>query len=86
MTETVFEDGDIADIRMQNKQMSICENISGSVSVDGWMDAHFGPWALTLSKDYSLASCPSTKPFQTELWAELFQQISQSTVANTQPE
>ena len=28
--------------------------------VDGWMDAHFGP----LSKDYSLASNPSTQPFR----------------------
>ena len=27
--------------------------------VHGWMDVHFGPWALTLSKDYSLASYPS---------------------------
>ena len=26
------------------------------------MDVHFGPWALTLSKDCSLASSPSTEP------------------------
>ena len=29
-------------------------------AVDGWMNVHFGSWALTLSKDYSLASYPST--------------------------
>ena len=33
------------------------ENI---VQFYGWMDVHFGPWVLTLSKDYSLASYPST--------------------------
>ena len=32
------------------------------VSMDGWMDVHFGSWALTLSRNYSLASNPSTKP------------------------
>ena len=28
----------------------------------GWIDAHFAPWALTFSKDYSLASYPSMQP------------------------
>ena len=30
-------------------------------SMDGWMDAHFGPWVWPLSGDYSLASNPSTQ-------------------------
>ena len=29
--------------------------------MDGWMDVHFGSWALTLSKECSLASYPSTE-------------------------
>ena len=31
-------------------------------TVDGWMDVHFGSWALTLSMNCSLASNPSTQP------------------------
>ena len=27
--------------------------IGSNLPVDGWMDAHFSPWAWTLSKDYS---------------------------------
>ena len=29
----ITEERDIADIRMQNKQMTICENISGSAGI-----------------------------------------------------
>ena len=29
--------------------------------MDVWMDVHFGSWALTLSKECSLASYPSTE-------------------------
>ena len=54
--------------------------------MDGWMDAHFGPWVLPLSMDYSLASYPSTEPLLAAFRAEWFQQISHTTVANTQPE
>ena len=32
-----------------------------SQNMDGWMDVHFGSWALTLSKECSLASYPSTE-------------------------
>ena len=30
--------------------------------MDGWMDVHIGSWVLTLSKNCSLASYPSTQP------------------------
>ena len=33
----ILKDVDIADIRMQNKQMTICENISGSAGVAHWL-------------------------------------------------
>ena len=33
-------------------------------------NVHFGPWALTLSKDYLLASYPSTEPLGATLRAE----------------
>ena len=29
--------------------------------MDGWMDVHFGSWALTISKDCSVTSYPATK-------------------------
>ena len=39
-------------------------------TMDGWMDVHFGSWAITLSRNYSLASNPSTKPLRATLQAE----------------
>ena len=54
------QDNSKNNILVSQKQKKTFKVPLGLFIMDGWMDVHFGPWAQTLSKDYLLASYPST--------------------------